>query len=227
MNSAVTKRYDMLKRVRNFGEVRAAEFPDTTLGHELFGEVAAALKELDANASNQTSGANASVGGTKSKKTIRKELRAMVVAINRTAKALAYNTPGLADKFRMPRNGSDQTLLNAARAFAADAAPLKAAFIRHEMPAGFLEELQALIEAFESAINNQARAKGARVSATAGIETSLTRGIAAVRRLGAVIRNKYRDDAATLAAWATASHIERANRSAAAAVTASPEPTTP
>jgi len=42
--------------------------------------------------------------------------------------------------------------------------------------------------------------------------------------LEAVIQNKYRDDAATLAAWATASHIERANRPAVAAATASPEP---
>ena len=40
MNSEEIKRYDMLKRVRNFGEVRAADFPDTSLEHELFGEVA-------------------------------------------------------------------------------------------------------------------------------------------------------------------------------------------
>ena len=45
MNSVETRRHDMLKRVRNFGEVRTADFPDTSLGHELFAEVTAALKE--------------------------------------------------------------------------------------------------------------------------------------------------------------------------------------
>jgi len=223
MNAAETRRYDMLKRVRNFGEVRAADFPETTLGHELFAEVAAALKDLDANATNQASGANAAVGGTKSKGTIREELRDALAAINRTARELAYNTPGLEDKFRLPRSSTDQALLNAARAFAADAAPLSAAFIRHEMPANFLEELRTLIEAFEAAINHQATAKGTRVSATAGIDTSLTRGVKAVRRLDALIQNKYRDDAATLAAWATASHTERMNRPAVAAAAAPPE----
>ena len=150
MNSDETRRHDMLKRVRNFGEVRAADFPDTSLGHELFAEVAAALKELDANATNQASEANAAVGGTTTKGTIREELSDALAAINRTARALAFDTPGLEDKFRLPRSGSDQALLNAARAFAMDAVPLKAAFIRHEMPANFLEELQTQIDAFES-----------------------------------------------------------------------------
>ena len=227
MNSEEIKRYDMLKRVRNFGEVRAADFPDTSLGHELFGDVAGALKGLDANATNQTSGANAAVGGTKTKGTIRDELGVALTAINRTARALAYQTPGLEDKFRLPRSGTDQALVNAARAFAVDAAPLSAAFIRHEMPANFLEELQTQIEAFESAINHHATAKGVRVSATAGIDEALTGGITAVRRLDAVIQNKFRNDAATLAAWATASHIERTNRSTAAAPATPPEPPKP
>lgn len=230
MNSDETRRYDMLKRVRNFGEVRAADFPDTSLGHELFREFSDALKELDANATNQASGANAAVGGTRTKGTIREELIAALTAINRTAKAMAFDTPGLEDKFRLPRSGSDQALLNAARAFAVDAAPLKAGFLRHEMAETFLEELQTQIDAFELALNHRATAKGVRVSATVGIDSALTRGVSAVRRLDAVIQNKFRNDAATLAAWTTASHVERANRSAAATVPApvpGPEPPRP
>lgn len=227
MNSDETRRYDMLKRVRNFGQVRMADFPETSLGHELFSEISKALKELDTSATNQASGANAAIGGTKTKGTIRDELSEALTAINRTARALAFDTPGLEDKFRLPRSGSDQALLNAARAFAVDASPLKAAFLRHEMPVTFLEELQMQIDAFESALNHRATAKGVRVSATAGIDLALTRGVTAVRRLDALIQNKYRNDAATLAAWATASHVERANRSAAVPPTPPPEPPKP
>ncbi len=223
MNSVETKRYNMLKRVRNFGELRAADFPDTSLGHELFAEIATALKELDANATNQASGANAAVGGTTTKGMIREELRDALVAINRTARALAYETPGLDDKFRLPRSSSDQALLNAARAFAADATPLSAAFIRHEMPANFLAEIQSHIQSLEAAHDSHATAKDVRVSATVGIDTALTRGITAVRRLDAVIQNKFRDDQATLAAWGTASHTERTNRPAPPAPAPPPE----
>jgi hypothetical protein len=48
----------------------------------------------------------------------------MLLAINRTARVIAFGTRGLENKFRLPCGTNNQNLLNAARAFAADAAPL-------------------------------------------------------------------------------------------------------
>jgi hypothetical protein len=133
-------------------------------------------------------------------------------AIARTARAMALDTPGLENKFRLPRSGGDQALLQAARAFVADATPLKAEFIRHELPASFIEDMQDEIADLQRAIDEQNTGRDAHITATVSIETTVERGIKAVRRLDAIVRNKFRDDSATLAAWEHARHVERAAR---------------
>jgi hypothetical protein len=50
------------------------------------------------------------------------------------------------------------------------------------------------------------------VTATAAIDELIERGLRIARRLDAIIRNKFRDDPARLAAWTSAHHVERAAR---------------
>jgi len=149
-----------LTRVREFGAQQAAAFPDATLGHTLFTEVTGVVAELDKLAADRSSGLHTALGGTRSKSVLRDELREELLAINRTARAMAYTQPGLEDKFRLPRGKADQTLLTAARAFLADATPLAAEFINHEMPADFLDDLKQLIAEFEAALHQRSTAKG-------------------------------------------------------------------
>jgi len=47
-----------------------------------------------------------------------------------------------------------------------------------------------------------------------------------VRQLNAVVRNKYRDDAAKLAGWTSASHVEQPRRKAAPPAASPSEPGT-
>ena len=131
---------------------------------------------------------------------------------------------GMGDKFRIPRNNNDFELINAARAFLADATPLKAQFIAHEMPADFLEDLQEHIDAMESAINDQSSAVGSHVAASAALDDASSRGIELVRKLDAIVRNKYANNPAVLAEWISASHTERAPRRAPSAPVSSPPP---
>ena len=144
-----------------------------------------------------------------------------------TARALALDTPGLETKFRMPRSGTDQALLTAGRAFAADAVPLAGAFQQHEMPANFIDELHADIAALEEALSGRARSRDAHVVATAALEATVERGSKAVQRLHAIVRNKFRDDPAVLAAWESASHVERRSRTVAPPQLEPPPPSTP
>ncbi len=204
----------MFVRVRDFGTERAASFPANSLGGEQFTEVKAICEILNEMAASQSSGVGSAQQATASRTNAREALRETLHAITRTARAMALDTPGLENKFRLPRSGSDQALLSTARAFIADAAPLKAEFVRHELPAAFIEEMGAEIAELERAIGGQNTGRGTHIIATASIDSTVERGMAAVTKLDAIVRNKFRDDPATLAAWESARHTERMTRAA-------------
>jgi hypothetical protein len=225
MNNLETRRYEMFMRVRDFGVSRAASFPANTLGGEQFAIVAEVVEALTREATAQTSGVSSVQQATVTRAAARASLRESLQDIARTARAMALDTPGLENKFRMPRSGADQALLNAARVFAAEAAPLKSEFIRHELPAGFLEDLQSDITALEQSIGSQNSNRDSHITATASIEATMERGANAVQKLDAVVRNKFRDDPSTLAAWESARHVERVTRTARRSNGVSPTPT--
>ena len=92
--------------------------------------------------------------------------------------------------FRSPRGNGDQAVLNAARAFARDAAPLATEFIGHDMPEKFLEDLHEAIKDFEEAIRDREAGKGTNVAARTAIDTAMEEGLDAVRRLDAIVPNR-------------------------------------
>jgi hypothetical protein len=209
MNNLEIRRYNMLLRVRDFGANEAAAFPAASFGGQLFAAVNSAISGLIAHAAVQSSGAEQQ--SVASKEVARANLLDNIEVISRTAKAMALDTPGLEAKFRLPRRASDAVLLNRARAYMADAQPLKAEFLKYALPDDFLEDLQADISAFEVASTIKNTTRGSRVGAKVSIDESLTKGLKAVRQLQALVKNKFRDNAAKLAAWASASHVEQAS----------------
>jgi len=209
MRDAQRRAYDSLVRARDFGQERAADFPANSFGAQLFADLNDVVAELSLHAEMQTSRRSAAKQGTTSKAAARANLLEDLEAISRTARAMAINNPGLADLFRLPHSNGDQALLSTAHAFATDAVAYKADFIKHELPADFLEDLAADIAAFETADTERHNSTGAHVAATRGFDDTLERGLNIKRQLDAVVRNKYRDDPATLAAWTSATHVER------------------
>ena len=207
MDNVTIKRYEMLKRTRDFGVAQTAAFPEGSFGKELFATVAQVVGELDSQSTNQSSGIGTAQSIAATKSVTREDLREMILAINRTARVMAFETPGLENKFRLPRGTNDQALLNAGRAFAADAAPLKADFLKHEMPTDFIERLNQLIAGFEKVSTEKATAVGSHVTAKIAMDETVARGLQAVRQLDVIIRNKFNGDPATLANWTRASHV--------------------
>lgn len=212
MNDTQRRTYEMLARVRDFGAANAATFPGGSKGKELFDELGAVLAELDGHAEAKVSTQGVAAGGSTTRKDARERLRDQLEAIARTARAMSFETPELAARFRLPRGNNDQSLVGAARSFHTTASPLKAEFIRHELPADFLEELARAVADFESAVTEQNTGRVARSAAVAALEDATARGSALARQLDALVRNKFRDDAARLAAWDAASRTERAPR---------------
>lgn len=142
----------------------------------------------------------AAQGETEAKRTTREKIRRLMKAMRDTAVSLEPEHPGISKNFRMPPTNGDEALINSARAFVAAATPLKSLFMSSELPASFLEDLTAAIEEFETLVSryNQRRAENAATTA------SLKDALAAVIRLRAeldpIVRNKFRDNPAMIAA---------------------------
>ena len=214
MKDSVARRFNMFIRVRQYGEAHAEAFPAGSRGNEVFAELNSVIARLEEYASAQESGARAAKEGTALKGAARAALREDMEAVARTARAMALTTPGLDDKFRLPRNLGDKSWLAAARAFAADAGPIQAEFIKRGLPADFIADLNADIEAFDEAINSRAAKTGARVAAAVAVDATVERGVNAVRELDAIVKNVFRNDSAALAGWTSSSHTERQPRRA-------------
>jgi hypothetical protein len=229
MNDNENRKHQMFARAQQFIAGRASDFAAGSLGNQLATQLAAVITELDGHAAAEASSGSTARQGTVTRAEARAALREDLEAINRTARTMD-DEPGLDEKFRRPRANNDQQLLSAARAFATDALPLKAQFIAHELPADFLEDLDADISALEAAIGDQSGAFGSRVAAGAAIDDAMERGAVITRKLDAIIKNKYGNNRATLAEWTSASHTERAPRRSAGDGSQPPpagEPTSP
>jgi len=231
MNAREQARFDMLKRVADFGENNADDFkpapPATqpTKAQKLFGVVDDAIAGLADSAAGQQSGAGDYHGGTTSKSVQRDGLLAELRGINRSAAAIAaaQSKPEIMDSFRMPHGNNDTVLAAKARAFADAAEPLKAAFIELEHPANFIEALRQRVTDFENADSAQSTGQQDQASATAGIGPKIDAGLTAVKQLDAIMNNKYASNAEKLAAWLTASNVVRPS----AAKPAPPAPAAP
>jgi len=140
----------------------------------------------------------------------RTTVRGLMKAMRDTSIALESERPRISKSFRLPPTNGDEALINSARAFVELATPLRALFISREMPATFLDDLNHAIEQFETSVSNYNLHRGNISAATASLKESLAQILQLRRELDPIVRNKFRNDAATLAAWESASHLERA-----------------
>ncbi len=215
MNDQERFRYDAFVRMRQFGLDNKGDFPPGSIGDTQFAENAAVVDLLDVESGEQA----ASFGDTRfafvGKATARENLRDDLSAIARTARSMNYQFPGIAAEFRMPRNNNDQQLLAAARAFHTETAERNDDFVAYGLPDDFRADLQSDIDAFEASLGETGSAIDSHVEATAEVGEIIRRGMVCRRILDGVVKNKYRDDVGKLAAWLSASHIEKAPKAKA------------
>lgn len=209
MNDRENRKFQMFLRVQDFGVAHLSDFAVGSLARQLFAKLSDVIAEIEGHSASEASGVGLARQGTTTRGQAIEALREDLEAINRTALTMANEVPGIEDKFRLPRNRGVQHLLSAARAFLIDATPLKDEFIKRELPANFLEDLQADIDAVEAAISRQASGVGSHVAAGAAIDDAIDRGGETVRNLDAIVKNKYANNPAALAEWTSASHTER------------------
>ncbi|MES2439568.1 MAG: hypothetical protein V4584_10900 [Verrucomicrobiota bacterium] len=212
MTDDQTRRVATFGRIDGFAKLYPADFAVGSKSAGFLAIIRQAAAAATGGGTTQSTSDGKSRAGSHTKAELFDELYDDLVAISRTAKSMAEEVPGLAEKFRMPRPATHASVLTAARAFVTDAEPLAATFVEYELPADFLTDLADDIAAFEVAEDVQGDGLTQRVGATTGIAEAISTGVAALRRLDPILRNKYRSNVSTLAEWITASHIERSPR---------------
>jgi hypothetical protein len=209
MNAHELRRYQMLQRVRRFAHRFRDAFADVPLAGQMFAVVDECAEAADGEATRHFGAVHHARTCTIVKADARKAVLQQLRALRRTARALAIDAKGLDERFRLPREPRDLLLAAFARGVVEHARPLEQAFLDHAMPATFLADLAQAIVDFEAAIGRRESATGAHISARVGIEHTVARGFAAVRRLDVIVANRFRLDASALAAWRCARRIER------------------
>ena len=226
MNAREQARFDMVKRVGEFGSSHAQDWvtpqppnpavtPGQNQARKLFQDLSAPqtglIARIQKNATVQETGKATALGGTTSKSVLRDALMLELRGFNRTAAAIAESTgkPELMDKFRMPHGTNAQKLVIAARAIADAAEPMAADFIAYGHEPTFASDLRAHVADFEGAESTQDLGAQDKAGATAGFVPLLHEAATKVKQLDAFLHNFYRSNAQAMGEWKTASHVER------------------
>lgn len=209
MDDNERRRYEMLVRVRQFGVDNASDFPPPSVADTQFTVVGNAVDTVETEAGKQAAGFGEASQQYEVKGTARENLRELMSAIAFTARSMEYQFDGISNKFRMPRNRNDADLLSKARAFATDAVPYALDFEAYGLPKSFITDLTAAADAFELTFSTTASATAEHVEATALTGETIRLGMVAVRILDAIVKNKYSNNVGKLAAWLSASHVEK------------------
>ena len=216
MNNVETRRYEMFRRVDQYGDDYEEWFPAGSIGRQAFGRVRAASTEL---ATHTVARQKMRGEAVDSKARTRAALVDLLGLVRRTAQVMAVKRLGPEERFDLPSRSSSQTLLAVAKAFADDAEPFAADFIAHGMPATFMPDLRAAIAAFEQALQRRASGQSGVADARLRIRAAIVDGLAAVRELDAIVANVLRGNTRALQYW---QHERRIGPARAASKPATP-----
>jgi hypothetical protein len=201
---------DMGRRVRDFVDANAGEFPVGSRAAELIVAIKTAVTKMETAGAKQDAARVAGKQATDQKDALRSSILGGMRPINRTARGMEKLFPGIGAQFAMPRGGGDQPVLNRVQAFIAGGEEFAAEFAKRGVAAAAFTELGAGMTAMTDAIQAQNVALAAETQATAEVNAGQAQLKDAVRELSPIVMNTFAKDAGKLAAWKSASHVERA-----------------
>ena len=110
----------------------------------------------------------------------------------------------------MPDPRTDQNIIAKATAMFNETAPYEANFVGVGLDANFRTNLTAARDAFQQARDDANSAAEGHGEAVGAIEQLFREVMAISRQRGALVMLKYHNNPGKLAAWAIASHLEKA-----------------
>ncbi|MFN0139122.1 MAG: hypothetical protein ACKVQW_03410 [Pyrinomonadaceae bacterium] len=216
MKDVIKRKLDKFEREATFMVDNAADFPAATPGATAAAALSVVIAEIRDLAAEQVSGASTAAQAFGNQEESLDDLIGLIKKMNLAARGFDDEIPGSRDQFRMPRNRSQQNILAVARAFHSDATPISAKFQEYGLVPTFLDDLQAAIQSVATAAQSADSNLEQRAAATGGLFDMARRGMGLSRKLNSIVRIKYTDNPAKLAAWTLASHLERAPKRVAA-----------
>jgi hypothetical protein len=218
MHSKQRKQFEMLVRVREFGNAHRDVFTTSPVAQEMFAAVGTAVAELTATDMKKMS---TSVSARADRKAASR--RALIDLLQkagqlvRVLRAEGRTMP----PFEVPESKSDQALLTAGRQLAVEAAAFDAEFSGHGMGAAHIADVTT---AFETAATDRGMNRADHVAAGTRIHDLLTAAMRHVRRLDLIVTNERAHDNVVQTVWKQARRLQdpRVARSGSEA-----EPTTP
>jgi hypothetical protein len=218
MNARETRQYEMLLRVRDFGNTHRERFAGSIVAQQAFAAVGVAIDDLTATDMRKMS-ASISARGTR-KAAAREALIDLLLKVNQLARVLrarGQKTP----PFEFPDSRSDQALLTAGRQFARDAAAFETELTGHGMvPA----DIAVMTAAFEVATRDRGMSRSDHTAARTRIQELLSSSVLEVRRLDLIIDNELAGDKVIQAVWKQARRVEDPRKPR---TTSAPEPPAP
>ena len=149
---------------------------------------------------------------TEEQRAVRGDVESMLRKINTSAAAIATDrqTPALMDRFRMPHDDGDRELASKLTSFATAIEDLNLlpALAEHALVVT-VTGLKKMATDLVEGSGQQGKALSTQVGATASIPVTLKKARGCKKTLEAIYMNVFEKDAGTLAAWKSASHVER------------------
>lgn len=215
MNNKNSRISGLATNMKGFFEGLEDDFPANGVARQRITALAALVVKIDELSSKQAQEKGAAKAATERKNASGDEIKRRMKEIRSTAVSVETVQPGISHHFNLPASQSEESWLEAARAFVATGTTFKQLFLSRAMPDDFLEGLTAAVENFESAVdayNLHARNASAM---TAMLEDACAQVLVIRRELDPIARNTYRNDPEKFTQWETASHLEKPAKRAA------------
>lgn len=162
---------------------------------------------------SQTSSSRKSPAGRRSRAVINKEqlrleIHKVIALLAGLAEPAAREERELAVGIIRPDvNGSHQAFLTRSRVAAATALSHQDLLVKYGMPEKFLGELDAKLNDYEQALNQQHAGRAAHVGARAELDAVTSDVMLIVRQIDALNRFRFRSDLESLAGWKSARDV--------------------
>jgi hypothetical protein len=214
MKKAEIRILEMLVRVRQWILSHLAAFPAGSPGHDHYLTIDTSIKNMEKHSTEQAGHKHAAMEKTAQMNADDDALHDLMEAVTRTARSMSRRMPGIEERFRLPSTKDGEAWRATARDFAAAAEPIADEFVSRGMAPDFIDDLKTRALAIGQTVDGRAQETFDRIASTTGVGGAAEEGFVAVRELGAIVLNIYKDNPAELAAWESASHVERAPRHA-------------
>jgi len=205
MNYSIRRKLDMAGRARDFCRTHPDQNPGYTAAVARLEE---RLARAEALARQEVAGRQTAAGAVVNKEQLRVDIHKTIALLAGLAGPASREERELAVGIIRPDlNGSHQAFLTRSRVAAATGSTHQELLTRFGMPDGFLDELNAALDRYEQALNQQHAGRAAHVGARAELEAVTSDIMLIVRQLDALNRFRFRKDAESLAAWKSARDV--------------------